>query len=286
MDNANPQSQLATLLVSCPDRHGLVAALAQFLTAHDANIVHAEQHRDPVTGLFFQRMQFDTSEMPPDRGGLEDGLRGLAKHYRMQWNLYYGAAIQRLAIFVSKTDHCLYDLVLRQRSGELHCEIPLIISNHDDLRSVAAHFEIPFHHFPGGPKAERKQLELLRKHKIDLVVLARYMQILSPAFVAKYPERIINIHHSFLPAFAGGKPYHQALEHGVKLVGATSHYVTAELDTGPIIEQDVVRISHRDEVADLVEKGRDLERIVLSRAVRWHLEHRVLSYGNKTVVFD
>ena len=224
------------MLVSCPDRHGLVAALARFLTAHDANIVHAEQHRDSLTGLFFQRMQFNTSEMPSDRGGLEAGLCKLARQYRMQWKLYYGGAVRRLAIFVSKAGHCLYDLVLRQRAGELRCEIPLIISNHACLRPVAAHFGIPFRTFPLPQEpalAERRQLELLRQHRIDLVVLARYMQLLSPAFVAEYPERIINIHHSFLPAFAGGRPYHQALQRGVKLIGATSHYVTASSTPAP-----------------------------------------------------
>jgi formyltetrahydrofolate deformylase len=281
---------LATLIVSCPDRHGLVAALAQFLTSRKANIVHAEQHRDSATGLFFQRMQFDTSEIPKSRAALETGLRVLSQQFRMQWRLYYGEGRQRLAIFVSKASHCLYDLVLRQREGELNCEIPLIVSNHDLLRPVAGHFGISFQYIPVAEKAraqaEGRQLALLRKHKIDLVVLARYMQVLSPEFVAQLPERIINIHHSFLPAFAGGRPYHQALAHGVKLIGATSHYVTAQLDTGPIIEQDVVRVSHRDCLNDLIARGRDVEKTVLARAVRAHLEHRVAVCGGKTIVFS
>jgi formyltetrahydrofolate deformylase len=284
----NP-STLATLIVSCPDRHGLVVALAQFLTVHGANIVHAEQHRDPTTNLFFQRMQFDMREMAPDRQLLHDGLRALAGTYQMKWALHYGDYTHRMAIFVSKAEHCLYDLVLRQRSGELRCEIPLVISNHEDLRPIAEYFEIPFHYIPvpqdGRAAAEAAQLKLLADQRVDLVVLARYMQILSPEFIGKFPQRIINIHHSFLPAFAGGRPYHQALEHGVKLVGATSHYVTEELDTGPIVEQDVVRVSHRDGLRDLIARGRDVEKMVLARAVRAHLEHRVAVCGSKTIVF-
>ncbi|MFH0938001.1 MAG: formyltetrahydrofolate deformylase [Planctomycetota bacterium] len=284
----HPES-IATLMVSCPDRHGLVAALAQFLTAHNANIVHAEQHRDADTNLFFQRVQFDVSEMRPERQVLHDDLRILADTYQMTWTLHYGDYVPRMAIFVSKVEHCLYDLLLRQKSRELRCAIPLVISNHERLRKVAQHFEIPFHYVPvtsaNRATAEQQQLELLAEYRVDIVALARYMQILSPQFIAQYPYRIINIHHSFLPAFAGGKPYHQALEHGVKLIGATSHYVTAELDTGPIIEQDVVRVSHRDSLHNLIARGRDVEQMVLARAIKAHLEHRVAVCGSKTIVF-
>jgi formyltetrahydrofolate deformylase len=281
---------LGTLIVSCPDRPGLVAGLAQFLTSHGANILHAEQHRDPTSGLFFQRVQFDMAHMTSDRVKLETEIATLASSFTMHWRIHYSDKISRVAIFVSKMDHCLYDLVLRQKEGELRCQIPLIVSNHGDLRRVAEHFGIHFEHVPAPSGkhavAEAKHFELLDQHGIDLVVLARYMQILSPKFVKKYEERVINIHHSFLPAFAGGRPYHQAMERGVKLIGATSHYVTEELDEGPIIDQDVVRVSHRDEVGDLVARGRDVEKTVLARAVKAHLEHRVVVCGRKTVVFS
>ena len=281
---------LGTLIVSCPDRPGLVAALAQFLTAHDANILHAEQHRDPISSLFFQRMQFDMSKMSPDMSRLQSELKELAGRFQMQWSLHLSRDVTRVAIFVSKMDHCLYDLVLRQKEGELRCEIPLIVSNHADLQRVAEHFGIEFQHVPvpsGNHAAvEEQHFELLASRRVGLVVLARYMQILSPRFVQKYSERIINIHHSFLPAFAGGRPYHQAMERGVKLIGATSHYVTEQLDEGPIIEQDVVRVSHRDELKDLVARGRDVEKTVLAHAVKAHLEHRVVVCGRKTVVFS
>lgn len=283
-------SKLATLIVSCPDRPGLVAGLAQFLTSHGANILHAEQHRDTTSSLFFQRMQFDRSGMSPDRAKLEQELAALAAQFKMEWSLSYGDETPRVAVFVSKAEHCLYDLLLRQRSGELRCTIPLIVSNHRDLESVAGHFEVPFEHVAvtadTRDAAERRQRELLKQHRIDVVVLARYMQILSREFVAAWPQKIINIHHSFLPAFAGGRPYHQALEHGVKLIGATSHYVTEQLDEGPIIEQDVVRVSHRDGLDDLVARGRDVEKMVLARAVKAHLEHRVVVCGSKTIVFS
>jgi formyltetrahydrofolate deformylase len=280
----------ATLIVSCPDRRGLVAGLAQFLTGHGANIIHAEQHRDTTSNLFFQRIQFDMAEMYSDRTGLDNGLRELADRFQMNWRLYYGDQVPRMAILVSKFDHCLYDLILRQRAKELNCEIPLIISNHDDLSGVAKQFGIEFRHVPVTDEtrqsAEAQQLKLLAAARVDVVVLARYMQILSPGFIEAYPSRVINIHHSFLPAFAGGRPYHQALEHGVKLIGATSHYVTATLDEGPIIEQDVVRVSHREALNDLVSKGRDVEKLVLARAVKAHLEHRVVVCGQKTIVFS
>jgi len=287
---ATDARHFATLIVSCPDRKGLVAGLAQFLTGLGANILDAEQHRDAGTNLFFQRIQFDMSEMYTDRAGLENGLREIAQRFQMTWRVAYGDRIARVAVFVSKVDHCLYDLILRQRSRDLPCEIPLIVSNHEDLRPVAQQFGIEYGCIAVGTEnksaAEQEERALLEKYRIDCVVLARYMQVLSQDFVAAYPHRIINIHHSFLPAFAGGRPYHQALEHGVKLVGATSHYVTEKLDEGPIIEQEVVRVSHRDSLDDLVRKGRDVEKIALARAVKAHLEHRVVVCGQKTIVFE
>jgi formyltetrahydrofolate deformylase len=282
--------QTATLLVSCPDRKGLVAALAQLLYGHGANILDADQHSDPSLGQFFQRIRFDLSGMHTDRIALEHAVEEVAQRFGMKWRISYADATKRLAIFVSSHDHCLYDLLLRHRAGELPCEIPLVISNHPELAQVAAQFSIAFHHFPiteqNKREQEARQRELLESSGIDVVVLARYMQILTRDFVDHFAGRIINIHHSFLPAFVGPKPYHKAHERGVKLIGVTAHFVTADLDEGPIIEQDVVRASHRDTIADLVRKGRDLEKTVLGRAVRWHLEDRVLVYGNKTVVFD
>jgi formyltetrahydrofolate deformylase len=284
------KNTIATLIVACPDRHGLVAGLASFLTGHGANILHAEQHLDDASGVFFQRMQFDTAGMDSDRKKLESEIEALARASQMTWQISYHETLPRVAIFVSKFDHCLYDLVLRQRSRELRCDIRVIVSNHAGLRPVAGHFGIPFVHIPVSEdcreKAELAQMGLLQREHIDLVVLARYMQVLSAKFVAQYPRRIINIHHSFLPAFAGGRPYHQALEHGVKLIGATSHYVTENLDEGPIIEQDVVRVSHRDSLRDLVSRGRDIEKVVLARAVKAHLERRIVLCGSKTVVFN
>jgi formyltetrahydrofolate deformylase len=280
----------ATLLVSCPDRRGLVAALAQVLAGHGANILDADQHTDPLAGQFFQRIRFDLSDLLTDRGTLERAIEEVATRFDMRVRLGYQKDIKRVAIFVSRYEHCLVDLLLRQRAGELECEIPLIISNHPDLAYVAEHHGSEFRVFPitKETKAEQEQREwqLLEQKRIDLIVLARYMQILTNEFVRRFPQRIINIHHSFLPAFVGSKPYHQAFQRGVKLVGATAHYATTELDEGPIIEQDVVRCSHRDSVSDLTRKGRDLERVVLARAVRAHLDDRVLVYDNKTVVFD
>ena len=283
-------TSLATLLVSCRDRKGLVASLAQVLYGHGANIVDADQHTDAVAGMFFQRIRFDLASLNTDRVALEHGLREVAERFGMDWRLAYGARPRKIAIFCSKYDHCLYDLLIRHRAGELPCEPALVISNHPDLAEVARHFGVPFHHLPvtAATRAAQEQaaLALLDEAGIELVVLARYMQVLSGAFVARYPSRIINIHHSFLPAFAGASPHRQAYERGVKLVGATAHYVTDQLDEGPIIEQAVVRCSHRDAVEDLVRKGRDLEKVVLAAAVRWHLEDRVLVYAGKTVVFD
>lgn len=280
----------ATLLVCCPDRKGLVAALAQVLYGHGANILHADQHTDPVAGQFFQRIEFDLSELHTDRQSLETAIREVAERFSMTWRLAEAGKRPRMAIFVSKYDHCLYDLILRQKSGELAADIPLIISNHVELQSIADQFGIPFHHLPITKDTKRAQedeaIDLMTSANVDLVVLARYMQILTKEFLTTYPNRVINIHHSFLPAFMGSKPYHRAYERGVKLIGATAHYATADLDEGPIIEQDVVRSSHRDSVEDLVRKGRDLEKVVLARAVRWHIDDRVLVYDNKTVVFS
>ena len=281
-------SSTAILLIDCPDRKGLVAAVANLLYAHGANIIHADQHQDPEAGLFFMRVEWTLEgfELPLFRAEFETLAAGLA----MNWQLELSTEAPSVAIFVSQQLHCLVDLLHRQRSGELNCNIAAVISNHEDGRAIAEFQGAPFHLIPvaevGKAEAERRQFQLLDAAGVQLIVLARYMQILSPAFVRRYPGRIINVHHSFLPAFIGAKPYHQAFQRGVKLIGSTSHYVTEVLDDGPIIEQDVMRISHRDQVRDLAEKGRDLERIVLSRAVRWHLEHRILRYGNKTVVFD
>jgi formyltetrahydrofolate deformylase len=280
----------ATLLVSCPDRKGLVAALAQLLYGHGANIVDADQHTDVGSSMFFQRIRFDLSELHTDRVALERGIQDVAERFDMQWRLAYEGVPKRVAIFVSKYEHCLYDLLLRHRAGELACEIALVVSNHPDLGYVAEQFGVPFHVFPidkaNKAAQEQAELALLERERIDLIALARYMQILSAEFLARYQHRVINIHHSFLPAFVGSKPYHAASERGVKLIGATAHYATSDLDEGPIIEQDVIRTSHRDSIDDLVRKGRDLEKVALARAVKWHLEDRVLVYGNKTVVFD
>jgi len=285
-----PEAPTATLLVSCPDQRGIVAALAQLLYGHGANILDADQHTDAEARVFFQRIRFDTAELRTDRVALEAAIAEVAERLRMRWRLSWSERRKRVALFVSLTDHCLYDLLLRHRSGELACEVPLIVSNHENLARVAEQFGIPYRVFPVSKETKREQEEreiaLLEDERIDLVVLARYMQILSPEFIERFEHRIINIHHSFLPAFSGGRPYQQAHERGVKLIGATAHYATKDLDEGPIIEQDVIRASHRDSPAELVRKGADVERNVLSRAVRWHLEDRVLVYGNKTVVFS
>lgn len=280
----------ATLLVSCPDQPGLVARLAQVLYGHGANILDADQHTDTEAGVFFQRIRFDLSDLRTDRTALERGIEDVASSLQMTYQLCHPQRVKRVAIFVSKVDHCLWDLLLRHRAGDLSCEIPLIVSNHPDLEDVARQFEVEYRVFPITKETRRqqeeKELALLDEKSIDLVVLARYMQVLSRPFTDAWRNRVINIHHSFLPAFVGARPYHHAHQRGVKLIGATAHYATPDLDEGPIIEQDVIRASHRDTVADLVRKGRDVERDVLSRAVRWHLDDRVLVYGNKTVVFS
>ncbi|MET0790463.1 MAG: formyltetrahydrofolate deformylase [Polyangiaceae bacterium] len=284
------ETERATLLVSCADRRGIVAALAQVLSGHGANILDSDQHTDAVAAQFFQRLHFDLTDLQSDRGTLERAIAEVALRFGMRYELRYRARPKRVALFVSRYDHCLYDLLLRHQSGELRCELPLIVSNHPELERVARQFGVEFQVIPvnaeSKPAAEAAQLALLAEQRIDLLVLARYMQILSGQFVADFAGKIINIHHSFLPAFVGGKPYHQAYQRGVKLIGATAHYASAVLDEGPIIEQDVVRCSHRDSIDDLVRKGRDLEKVVLARAVRLHLEDRLLEYGNKTVVFE
>jgi formyltetrahydrofolate deformylase len=287
--SAPPAPTTATILVTCPDRRGIVAALAQVLHGHGANILDSDQHSDLPAKKFFQRIRFDAAELVTDRLTLERALGEVADRFGMTWRIAWEGVRKRLAIFVSKYDHCLWDLLLRHRAGELVCDIPLIVSNHEALRPIAAHFGIRFEHFPITKETKRAQeqreLALLREVRADLVVLARYMQVLSGELLDGMPCRVINIHHSFLPAFMGGRPYHQAFERGVKLVGATAHYATNELDEGPIIHQGVVACSHRDSIDDLVRKGRDLERSVLAHAVRCHIEDRIAVYDNKTVVF-
>ncbi len=280
----------ATLLITCPDARGIVAAIADFLFQHNANILHADQHQDAENNLFLMRVEWDMAGFDLTETRFDTVFSPIAKKFNMQWQLKLSQHKTRVAVMVSQYDHCLADLLHRYKSGELDCDIPLIISNHRDTEGLARFYNIDFHHVvvnkDNKAEAEAAQFKLFDEYKIDLIVLARYMQILSPDFVARYPQRIINIHHSFLPAFIGARPYHRAYERGVKLIGATSHYVTEVLDEGPIIEQDIARISHRDQVEDLIQKGRDLERVVLSRAVRWHIENRILLYANKTVIFD
>jgi formyltetrahydrofolate deformylase len=275
-------------LIDCPDRKGLVARVSGLLYKRGANILHADQHIDHGLGLFFMRVEFELEGF--DLESFRAAFAALASELNMTWKLTSSARKPRVALFCSQYLHCMADLLHRWRTGELVCEIPLIVSNHRAVENLAAFYRVPFEHVPVTAEtraaAEARQVALLEQNEIELVILARYMQILSPAFVARYPAGVINVHHSFLPAFTGARPYHAAHARGVKLIGATSHYVTEVLDDGPIIEQDVARISHRDQVEDLVARGRDLERMVLSRAVRWHLDRRILCYGNKTVVFD
>jgi len=280
----------AVLLISCPDRKGIVASISDFVFRHNGNILHADEHADEGCNLFLMRVEFDPSGFDIDLADFSKHFSPIADKFAMQWRLARSNYRPKMAILVSKYDHCLVDLLYRHKSGELACDIPLIVSNHPDNQPIADFYRIPFVVVAiskdSKPEAERKILSLLQQHAPDFIVLARYMQVLSNDFVNEYPHRIINIHHSFLPAFVGAKPYHQAFARGVKLIGATSHYVTEALDDGPIIEQDVIRISHRDSLDDVLQKGRDLEKVVLSRAVRWHIENRILLYGNKTVVFD
>lgn len=282
--------KIAILLIDCPDRKGLVASIANFLVQeYDANILNADQHQDVELGLFFMRVEFATERAGFDEAQFHELFLPLAQRHHLNWQLRFVERLQNMAIFCSHYLHCVADLLHRRKTGEFQCNLPLLISNHEDARDLAAYYNVPFHFLPvkGSSReaVEQQQIDLLRANKIDIVVLARYMQILSPEFVRAFPQQIINVHHSFLPAFTGAKPYHAAFARGVKLIGATSHYVTEVLDEGPIIEQDVTRVSQNDQIDGLIQKGRDLERLVLSRAVRWHLGHRILCYANKTVIF-
>lgn len=281
----------AKLLLHCPDKPGILAEVTDFITVNKGNIIYLDQYVDHVENIFFMRIEWELKDFLVPQEKIEDYFATLyAQKYEMNFRLYFSDTKPRMAIFVSKMSHCLFDLLARYTAGEWNVEIPLIISNYPDLQHVAERFGIPFHLFPitkeTKEEQEKKEMELLAKHKITFIVLARYMQVISEQMINAYPNRIINIHHSFLPAFVGAKPYHAAFERGVKIIGATSHYVTTELDAGPIIEQDVVRITHKDTVQDLVNKGKDLEKIVLSRAVQKHIERKVLAYKNKTVIFN
>ena len=285
-----PTPRTATLLIDCPDRKGIVAAIMNFLVQeYDVNILHADQHQDVELSLFFMRVEFSTEVVDFNQYSFHLAFDPTAREFNMNWRIEFADVQQNVALFVSHYLHCLADLLHRHQTGEFHCNLTLILSNHEDARPLADFHRVPFHYLPVTPatktEVEARQLALLAEHSIDLIVLARYMQVLSPAFVDDYPRRIINVHHSFLPAFTGARPYHAAFARGVKLIGATSHYVTETLDEGPIIEQDVARISQNDQLPSLIQKGRDLERMVLSRAVQWHLNHRILSYANKTVIF-
>ena len=281
----------AKLLLHCPDKPGILAEVTDFITVNKGNIIYLDQYVDHVENIFFMRIEWELKDFLVPQEKIEDYFATLyAQKYAMNFRLYFSDTKPRMAIFVSKMSHCLFDLLARYTAGEWNVEIPLIISNHPDLQHVAERFGIPFYLFPitkeTKEEQEKKEMELLAKQKISFIVLARYMQVISEQMINAYPNRIINIHHSFLPAFVGAKPYHAAFERGVKIIGATSHYVTTELDAGPIIEQDVVRITHKDTVQDLVNKGKDLEKIVLSRAVQKHIERKVLAYKNKTVIFN
>ena len=281
----------AKLLLHCPDKPGILAEVTDFITVNKGNIIYLDQYVDHVENIFFMRIKWELKDFLVPQEKIEDYFRTLyGQKYEMDFRLYFSDVKPRMAIFVSKLSHCLFDMLARYTAGEWNVEIPLIISNHPDLQHVAERFGIPFYLFPitkeTKEEQERKEMELLAKHKITFIVLARYMQVISEQMINAYPNKIINIHHSFLPAFVGAKPYHAAFQRGVKIIGATSHYVTTELDAGPIIEQDVVRITHKDAIEDLVNKGKDLEKIVLSRAVQKHIERKVLAYKNKTVIFS
>ena len=281
----------AKLLLHCPDKPGILAEVTDFITVNKGNIIYLDQYVDHVENIFFMRIEWELKDFLVPQEKIEDYFRTLyGQKYEMDFRLYFSDVKPRMAIFVSKLSHCLFDMLARYTAGEWNVEIPLIISNHPDLQHVAERFGIHFYLFPitkeTKEEQERKEMELLAKHKITFIVLARYMQVISEQMINAYPNKIINIHHSFLPAFVGAKPYHAAFQRGVKIIGATSHYVTTELDAGPIIEQDVVRITHKDAIEDLVNKGKDLEKIVLSRAVQKHIERKVLAYKNKTVIFS
>ena len=281
----------AKLLLHCPDKPGILAEVTDFITVNKGNIIYLDQYVDHVENIFFMRIEWELRDFLVPQEKIEDYFRTLyGQKYEMDFRLYFSDVKPRMAIFVSKLSHCLFDMLARYTAGEWNVEIPLIISNHPDLQHVAERFGIPFYLFPitkeTKEEQERKEMALLAKHKITFIVLARYMQVISEQMINAYPNKIINIHHSFLPAFVGAKPYHAAFQRGVKIIGATSHYVTTELEAGPIIEQDVVRITHKDSIEDLVNKGKDLEKIVLSRAVQKHIERKVLAYKNKTVIFS
>ncbi|OMF38755.1 formyltetrahydrofolate deformylase [Paenibacillus sp. FSL H8-0548] len=280
----------ARMLISCPDRSGIVAAVSHFLYEHGANIVQSDQYTmDPEGGMFFIRFEFDLNDLDKELPVLVEDFARVADRFDMKWHTFRASRKKRLAVFVSKEDHCLLELLWQWKAGDLNADIAMVISNHPDMRELVESFGIMYHHIPvtasTKEEAERKQMEVVAD-KADIIVLARYMQIISPRFIEQFPNRIINIHHSFLPAFVGGKPYAQAYTRGVKIIGATAHYVTEELDGGPIIEQDVQRVSHRDNVDDLKRIGRTIERVVLARAVKWHIEDRVIVHHNKTVVFN
>ena len=281
----------AKLLLHCPDKPGILAEVTDFITVNKGNIIYLDQYVDHVENIFFMRIEWELKDFLVPKEKIEDYFETLyGQKYDMIFRLYFSDVKPRMAIFVSKMSHCLFDMLARYTAGEWNVEIPLIISNHPDLQHVAERFGIPFHLFPitkeTKEEQERKEMELLAQNNITFIVLARYMQVISEQMISAYPNKIINIHHSFLPAFVGARPYHAAFERGVKIIGATSHYVTTELDAGPIIEQDVVRITHKDSIEDLVNKGKDLEKIVLSRAVQKHIERKVLAYKNKTVIFN
>lgn len=279
-----------TILIHCPDQAGIIRSVTTFIHQQEGNIVYLDQHVDKQAGVFFMRLQSEFEKELPLDTFKKEFQNKLADQFQMEWEVYLDGYKPKMAVFVSKYNHCLYDLLSRYNSGELSVDIPFILSNHKDLEYVAEQFNIPFYHVPvtkqNKAEAEDRQLELLKEHRVDFIVLARYMQIVSPKVINVYPQKIINIHHSFLPAFMGAKPYHAAFERGVKIIGATSHYVTADLDAGPIIEQDVVAVSHTHSVNDFIAKGRDLERIVLSRAVQLHVARKTMVYNNKTVIFS
>ncbi|MBQ9818601.1 MAG: formyltetrahydrofolate deformylase [Proteobacteria bacterium] len=286
-------SSTAILLLHCPDTQGIISEITRFITDNHGNIIEVDQYVDHIDNMFFMRLEWELDNFLIARDKLSDVIETLyGQRFQMTFNLYFSDEPPRMAIFVSKMSHCLYDLLARYRAGEWNVQIPCIISNHEDLRYIAEQFDIPYYVWAinkdhsNKAEVEQEELDLLRRENVSFIVLARYMQIISDELISAYPNRIINIHHSFLPAFIGAKPYHQAWERGVKIIGATSHYITADLDAGPIIEQDVVRITHRDTPESLVLKGRDLEKIVLSRAVTKHIERKILSYHNKTIIFN
>ena len=289
--STTPTHNNAVILMHCPDQPGIIAVITEFINTNGGNILYLDQYVDRVNGIFYMRVEWDLEKFPIPKEKINDYFFTLyAQRHNMVYRLSFTDRPQRIALFVSTMSHCLYDILARYTAGDWEVEIPLIVSNHPDLRHVGEQFGIPFEVIPvtrdNKAEMEAREFELLEKYEIDFIVLARYMQVLSEDFINRYPNRIINIHHSFLPAFVGAKPYHAAYERGVKLIGATSHYVTTELDAGPIIEQDIVRITHKDTVADLVHKGRDLEKIVLSRAVEKHIQRKILAYKNKTIVFS